>query len=177
MPDEKQFRLRLSGNGLNLDKVVPAETANQIVSLVLGTSANQAATETAQGVRANSLQRSPISVREFLLQHEAKRIPEQIATVALYLKNHRNTPVLTRKDLVKAFEDAQEPVPKNLARDLKWTVRIGWVAPKGGLKSTYYLTSAGEAAVGGKFPAEIRKATGVSSGRRRRGKVKGKAKP
>jgi hypothetical protein len=108
-------------------------------------------------------------VREFLLQQEAKRIPEQIATMALYLKNHRTTPIFTSKDLVKAFEDAQEPVPKNLPRDIRWTVRIGWIAPKVGLKNTYYLTSSGEAAVGAKFPPDVRRKTKVTpSGRRAR---------
>jgi hypothetical protein len=106
-------------------------------------------------------------VREFLLQQEAKRIPEQIATMALYLKNHRTTPVFTGKDLVKTFEDAQEPVPKNLSRDIGWTVRIGWIAPKLGMKNTYYLTSSGEAAVGAKFPPDVRKKTKASRSSRR----------
>jgi hypothetical protein len=110
-----------------------------------------------------------------MLQQEAKRIPEQIATMALYLKNHRNTAVFSSKDLIKTFEDAQEPVPKNLSRDIGWAVRIGWIAPKLGMKNTYYITSSGEAAVGAKFPADVRKKTKqTTSGRhkRKRRKVK-----
>jgi hypothetical protein len=89
-------------------------------------------------------------VREFLLQQEAKRIPEQIATMALYLKNHRTTPVFTGKDLVKGVRGCPGACSEEPLRDIGWTVRIGWIAPKLGLKNTYYLTSSGE--VGAKFP-------------------------
>jgi hypothetical protein len=107
------------------------------------------------------------SAREFLLQHEPKRIPEQIATLALYLKTHRNTAAFTNKDLIKTFEDAQEPGPKNLPRDIRWTIRNGWIARKSGMKDTYYLTGSGEEAVRGKFPPDVRKRTKHTPGRRR----------
>jgi hypothetical protein len=175
MAGEKGFRLKLTGDGISVDRTVSAEIAHQVVAIALG--APLAAPEPvrqssdgAPGIReapTGAAGRTAPSVREFLLQQEAKRIPEQIATMALYLKNHRTTPVFTRKDLVKTFEDAQEPVPKNLPRDIRWTVRIGWIAPKLGLKNTYYLTSSGEAAVGAKFPADVRRKTKVTpSGRR-----------
>lgn len=177
MAGEKGFRLKLTGEGISVDRTVTADVAHQIVAIALGAplapveSTRQGAdgTSTAREASAPAAGRTPPSVREFLPQQEAKRIPEQIATMALYLKNHRNTPVFTSKDLVKTFEDAQEPVPKNLPRDIGWTVRIGWIAPKVGMKNTYYLTSSGEAAVGAKFPADVRKKTkAASSGRRAR---------
>lgn len=178
MAAEKGFRLKLTGDGVSVDRTVSADVAHQIVAIALG-AALTAPEPVRQGsdgtsgtreVQAGVAGRTPPSVREFLLQQEAKRIPEQIATMALFLKNHRSTPVFTSKDLVKTFEDAQEPVPKNLPRDVKWAVRIGWIAPKAGLKNTYYLTSSGEAAVGAKFPAEVRQKTRVASSRRRGGK-------
>jgi hypothetical protein len=177
MAGEKGFQLKLTGDGISVDRTVSADIAHQIVTIVLGAplttpEAPRQSSDSAVGSREappGAAGRSAPSVREFLLQHEAKRIPEQIATMALYLKNHRNTPVFTSKDLIKTFEDAQEPVPKNLPRDIRWTVRIGWIAPKVGLKNTYYLTSSGEAAVGAKFPADIRRKTKVTpSGHRAR---------
>jgi|GraSoiStandDraft_41_1057321.scaffolds.fasta_scaffold241800_4 hypothetical protein len=179
---EKGFRLKLSGDGINVDRAVSAEVAQQIVAIALGTAPSvgqelgkQVAASVAQGLAAQaSAGRGSPSVREFLLQQEAKRIPEQITTIALFLKNHRNSAVFTKKDLVKAFEDAQEPVPKNLPRDIGWTVRVGWIAPKAGMKDTYYITGSGETAAGAKFPADVRRKTKqATSGRRvRRRKAK-----
>lgn len=176
MAGEKGFRLKLSGQGVSVDRVVSADVAHQIVAIALGASAvtvteplragSDSATTGGREAQPVTGRTAP-SVREFLLQQEAKRIPEQIASMALYLKNHRNTAVFTSKELVKAFEDAQEPVPKNLPRDVGWTVRIGWIAPKIGMKNTYYLTSSGEAAVGAKFPADVRRKTKAYSSSRR----------
>ena len=122
---EKGFRLKLSGDGINVDRAVSAEVAQQIVAIALGTAPSvgkelgkQVAASVAQGLAAQASAGcgSP-SVREFLLQQEAKRIPEQITTIALFLKNHRNSAVFTKKDLVKAFEDAQEPVSSEFRDD------------------------------------------------------------
>lgn len=178
---EKGFRLKLSGDGISVDRTVSAEVAQQIVAITLGTSPSvgqelgkQVAASVAQGLAQASGGRGSPSVREFLLQQEAKRIPEQITTIALYLKNHRNSAVFTKKDLVKAFEDAQEPVPQNLPRDIGWTVRVGWIAPKAGMKDTYYITGSGEAAVGAKFPSDVRRKTKQATSGRRARRRKGK---
>jgi hypothetical protein len=172
MGDEKGIRLKLIGQGVSVDRTVSVEVAQQIVAIALGATSAFSLGAGTQGTAGESKTgggRPPASVREFMLQQEAKRIPEQIATMALYLKNNRNTAVFSSKDLVKTFEDAQEPVPKNLSRDIGWAVRIGWIAPKVGMKNTYYITSSGEAAVGAKFPSEVRKKTKhMTSGRRTR---------
>lgn len=164
---------------MNLERTVTPEIAQHIVALVLGGTVPAGAEATA-GLRAGhalggagaGADRTPLSVREFLQQHEAKRIPDQIASIALYLKEHNNSPVFTKKDLVKGFEDAQEPVPKNLPRDVAWTVKIGWIAPKTGQRNSYYLTGTGEAAVKAKFPSDVRKKTKQNvSGHRKRKKT------
>ena len=102
---EKGFRLKLSGDGINVDRAVSAEVAQQIVAIALGTAPSvgqelgkQVAASVAQGLAAQSgAGRGTPSVREFLLQQEAKRIPEQITTIALFLKNHRNSRCSRRK--------------------------------------------------------------------------------
>ncbi len=177
MATEKSFRLKLTGEGMNLDRTVASEIAQHIVALVLRGTV-PAGSELAAGLRAAhayggaaaGTDKTTLSVREFLEQHQAKRIPEQIATIGLYLKMHNNAAVFTKKDLVKGFEDAQEPVPKNLPRDVAWTVKIGWVAPKSGQKNSYYLTGTGEAAVKAKFPPDVRHKTKQNVSRRRKRK-------
>jgi hypothetical protein len=175
MATEKGFRLKLTGEGMNLDRAVAPDIAQHIVALVLGGSA-PAGSELQSALRppGSGTDRATLSVREFLEQSQAKRIPEQIATIGLYLKTHNNAAVFSRKDLIKGFEDAQEPVPKNLPRDAAWAVKIGWIAPKSGQKNSYYLTGTGEAAVRAKFPAEVRKKTKQNVSARRRRKKRGK---
>jgi hypothetical protein len=116
------------------------------------------------------------SLREFLTTHEPKRIPEQIVTIACFLKTRRKKASFTKEDLIKCFEEAEEGVPKNLVRDIKWTVKIGWIAPKTDQADAYYLTKTGQEAVNQKFPAEIRKKTKISKGGRKK-KNPAKASP
>lgn len=170
MDKQVTYTLKLSGEGLSLERGIDPEIAHTIVRLVFGGGAPvsqiplppiqpqtfaAAAPSPSLAVAGNP----PLSVREFLEAHNAKRIPEQIATIALFLKQHQNALTFTRKDLVKAFEDAQEPAPKNLPRDIAWTTKIGWIAPKSGEKKSLYLTGTGESAVKAKFPDEVKKKT------------------
>ncbi|MDD5707770.1 MAG: hypothetical protein PHR35_17760, partial [Kiritimatiellae bacterium] len=163
MDKQVAYRLKLSGEGLDLERDVAPETAHAIVRLVFGGPLVQAATGAAPAQPLVTLPQPPLaapaapavaalSVREFMETHNAKRIPEQIATIALFLKQHENLPVFGRKDLVRSFEAAQEPVPKNLPRDIAWTVKNAWIAPKSGAKKSFYLTGTGESAVTAKFP-------------------------
>lgn len=175
MAKTPSIRLRLSGQGIQIDKEVSSTQAHQIVALILGTTQPSSASSDSgkasvphDTMPAGSTTSISPSVREFLLQQEAKRIPEQITSIGAWLKTHRNVAVFTRKDLVKGFEDAQEPVPKNLARDINWTVRIGWIAPKSGQKNAYYVTALGDTAVGAKFPRDIKQKTRVTAGNRRK---------
>ena len=149
---------------MTLDRTVTPELAQSIVALVLGGGAADAG---ATGVGGD---RTPLSVREFLVQHQAKRIPEQIACIGLYFKEHNKASVFAKKELVKAFEDAQEPVPKNLSRDIQWTVKNGWIAPKTGHKSAYYLTGTGETAAKANFPPDVREKTKQKASARRKRK-------
>lgn len=183
MDKQVTYRLKLSGEGLDLERDVAPETAHAIVRLVFGGPVVQpqgVAAVAAMPVAPQATLVTPVpvapgaalSVREFLETHNAKRIPEQIATIGLFLKQHENLPVFGRKDLVRSFEAAQEPVPKNLPRDIAWTVKNGWIAPKSGSKKAYYLTGTGESAVTAKFPDEVKKRTKISPRTRKQRKPK-----
>jgi hypothetical protein len=180
MDKQVTYALKLSGEGLNLERNIDPEVAHTIIRLVFGggTSAPLIAPTPAPVQSIGALPTvaapaaagsPPLSVREFLEAHNAKRIPEQIATIALFLKQHQNAPAFTSKDLVKGFENAQEPAPKNLPRDIAWTTKIGWIAPKSGEKKTFYLTGTGESAVKAKFPEDVKKRTKLPRAARKSG--------
>jgi len=151
MTKAKGFRVRLTGDGLNLNQSVSAEVAQSIVALVLGGSV-PAATGAGNATRESGPGGEPggggqRSIREFLIECQPKRAPDQIATIALFFKSFKMLSKFTKSQLIEGFEEALEPVPKNLPRDIQWAARIGWIAPKSGEKGTYYLTSSGEEAV------------------------------
>jgi hypothetical protein len=182
MAKSDTYKLKLSGEGLQLEQEISSDVAHSIVRFVFGGGIPAVTAKTSISATplipssplpaSNSGEVAALSVREFLEAHSAKRIPEQIATIALYLKLYQSSPVFGSKDLIRNFEDAQEPVPGNLSRDIAWATKIGWIAPKSGAKKIYYLTGTGETAVNSKFPEDVKKKTKVSFRPRKKQKSK-----
>ena len=112
-----------------------------------------------------------MSVREFADEYEPKRVPDKIASFALYLREHRNTREFKREEIVSLFQESAEPVPKNIGRDLKWTQSIGWIAISHTDRQAFYLTNRGEEAVKNHFSKEVVAKTRLApaTGRRRNG--------
>lgn len=156
--EEEGFKVRLEGPGLTIDREISKAVADQIV-LVLVT--GQAPVAPRGGVgnparhHAPAHQHGDLSIREFLDECEAKRCPDKIAAIGVYLADNESRPDFKRDDLVQQFEAAHEPVPKNLSRDIKWTARAGWIAPRSGSKDTYYVTKSGREAVAAHFSKEV----------------------
>ena len=74
----------------------------------------------------------------------ARRSPDKIVAMACYWKRERKVKFFSRKELVVAFEEMGEPVPKNLSRDIGWAKKLNWLTGKVGEKGYYYLTRKGE---------------------------------
>lgn len=174
------YKVKLTGPGISIEKEVPEQVAHKIAFAVLGPIqgggklAAPAGGATEEGADDSDPSSPGESAREYLLHYAARRIPEQIATLAYFMKKSRKSDLWNRKELVAAFEEAKEAVPKNLSRDINWTIKIGWIAPKSGQEDTFYLTGPGIKAVETKFPDELRKKTKVSRGGRK-SKTKAKA--
>lgn len=162
MAAQKGYHVKLTGQGMRIDREVSAEVAHRIVAFVMGVEGSELGAAAPlfpkpgeTGTQSGGTgEKPPVSVREYFSQHEAKKIPQQIATIGMYLKAHSGKVAFTKKDLVQGFEDAQEPGPKNLPRDISLTVSKGWIAPKVGQKNTYYVTGTGEDSVRNKFKSD-----------------------
>jgi len=175
MADSGTYSIKIEGNGLSLDREVAKEIGDKIVVLVLtgGQHSYQPTTQHPNNqqplVQPNSQPLSPaetpiqenqnLSLREFLDSCQAKRNPDKIAAIGYYNKTYLNQDVFTRDDIIAGFESAAELVPKNPSRDIKWTLKSGWIAPKVGAKDKYYITNTGTQAVEGKFPKDMLKRT------------------
>jgi len=181
MSDEDRYTVKIEGLGLSLEREVSRQIGDQVVVLMLtGTTGPtaaispnrdrpRAAAHAAPAGQVHPAHPDPAtSVREYLDETGAKRIPDKITAIGLYLKEHSQQAEFTRDDVVTGFEGAAESVPKNLNRDIKWTLKAGWIAEKTGKKGQYYVTKSGKTAVEQSFPKElVKKTQGLMPGGKR----------
>ncbi len=175
MTENSTYKISIEGAGLSLEREVPKDIGEQVVVLLLtGTAAVPQAAQPATGAglptptMAQRTHTAPpqktnphpdTSIREFLDSSGAKRVPDKITAIGQYLKTHNHQMDFDKNDLILHFESAAEAVPKNISRDLKWTLKAGWIALKSGSKDRYYVTNSGKTAVEQKFSKDIVKKT------------------
>jgi len=168
------FKIKLTGQGLNLERDVTEALANKVVLLVLGGGQNseddidEKSDSTEEMSRPSQLTskkgKSP-SLREFIDAHQVKRIPDWIAAIGCYLHEHRQIAEFKRNTLEEAFSEAHEPVPGNLSRDIGNAAKYGWIASKPGDKRSYYVTASGITATRNNF---VEAPKGKAGNRRRK---------
>lgn len=178
----QQYKVTIQGPALSVEMTdVPKAICDQITLLILtGGAAVPAPYNAPAGATAT---RGPVvsggapvahagqghaelSLREFLDEKEPKRGPDKITAIGLYLKEHRGQDTFSSAELEQAFQSASEPVPANMPRDIKWTVKTGWIAPSRDAKGRYYVTNTGRTAAQKKFPKDVVKKTRLSNGRK-----------
>ncbi len=151
MPDT-DFTIKLDGSGLKLDQKVSKELANRIVMLVL----SDGKTGDQNDAEPDRLERTPsrksgsgrtLSLREYINQHEAKKITQQMTAIGAYYQEKNNLQYFTRAELNGGFEEAKLQPPANPSRDIARTIGEGWIAPKSDADDQYYVTGTGESAL------------------------------
>lgn len=188
MSGSKGYKITVEGQGLSLDREVSKEIGEKVVVLLLTGASLPAGDARAsvsndptadaqpgvqphplasgQGQAPNQPNAGNLSIREFLDSCMAKRAPDKIVTIGVYLRN-QGKHEFDRSDIVASLEHAAEQVPKNLSRDLKWTQKAGWIAPKTGTKDKYYVTNTGNTALLQKFSREVvQKTRGFTTAKR-----------
>ncbi len=180
MKKADSYHLKLTGNGVEIERDVPEPTAKRIIVMVMtGGLLNEAITanpvrpsgggilEEGERTPGADGDRPKLSLVEYIKEHGPKRNPDIIATIASYQKKYFNKRWFSSADMTAAFADASEPGPKNMSRDMKWTAKLGWIAPQPGKKNMYYITTSGEDAVRQKFPADLIRKTAQPRGRKK----------
>ena len=183
MKERENYSVELTGPGLNLKRELTETNAHELLIWLLKGGKLQA---TGQGVVPSGMIHSPpaattgatsntqsasgalMSVREFMEQYEPKRVPDKIACFGLYLRAHRNQKEFSKTDVVSLFQEAADPLPKNLGRDLRWTQSIAWIAPSPSNRENFYVTKKGEDAILNRFPKEMLAKTRLSPAPQRR---------
>jgi hypothetical protein len=176
----QQYKVTIQGPGLSVEMTdVPKAICDKITVLILtGGAAIPAGPLGAETIRTPvgaagatgshaALSSNPeLSLREFLDELEPKRGPDKITAIGLYLKDHHSQDTFSSADLEQGFQEASEPVPSNMPRDIKWTVKTGWIAPARDAKGRYYVTKTGSSAAQKKFSKDVVKKTRLAGGRK-----------
>jgi hypothetical protein len=172
MTRQSNFKLILKGPGVTIDQAISKDLADQIALMIFTHGKVDVSVSSAVKIKQDggaSLQSAKtedpeLSLREFLDACEAKRNVEIIAAIGAFLKEHQGKTSFTKADVVAGFEDASEPAPRNIQRDIGWTIKTGWIAHKSDDKNAYYVTKSGNDAIKAKFPVDLKKKTQVRKG-------------
>jgi hypothetical protein len=179
-PAPKSYKLSLTGDGLSVEREVTEDVALQILAAVMGGAA-PAARQHHAGGRASGRHQAPsvplatvgttpgrLSLREYLLQVEAKRNVDKILAIAAFLREQRGLETFDSAAIKKEFRNAGEAVPGNFPRDFRWAITAGWIAAADDVPGEYYITTTGDKALEAKFSADVKKASPAGKSRRRR---------
>ena len=168
MASESVYKVTIEGDGLIFEREISKEFGEKTLILILSGGNQSVLAPNLFGTSSSQEEKPPLhkppsdkSVREFLDDHNAKRNPDMITTLGLYLHDHNQQKSFTKKDILNAFEAAAEPAPKNFARDFRWAIKIGWVAERRDMKDNYFVTASGKNAVNTSFPDDLIKKTRV----------------
>lgn len=162
MTDDKTYLITLKGKGMNLEnEEIDALQAAKIFVIVQQNSfENNSDLSTANGDRSQSLKvldasgilTPSISVREYLIDSEAKTNPQKILIFAMYLKEMAGNESFSIEEVKSLFRKAAEIVPKNFFRDVRASVKNGWITEES--RGIYYVTSTGIGVAQSKFKSQ-----------------------
>lgn len=183
--DVGSYHVTLNGGGLALDREINEQQAWSVLAIVFGQQIAERPTDlprqehkTIQGTEKDQGdgrddQRPPtepnikLSVGEFLRKCQAKRNPDKITAIGVYLLDQMAFSTFTRDDVKQQFQKAGESIPGNYSRDFTIAVASKWLSED--IDGTgYYVTQTGRTAVDQRFPAESRKTFSSAASRKRK---------
>lgn len=169
-----EYDLKLTGAGISIARKISQDVALQIIAAIMGgvPPSHVAQTHAPQQVvpEAKPATGRTVAIREFLNQSGAKRNPDKITAIAIYLRSHLNRETFSRDDIKGWFRKAGEPVPANYSRDFSAALSTGWIAEDHTTSGEYYVTNSGLQAMESGFQTKLtstnrrRKRTGQRNG-------------
>ena len=168
--DEELYTVSIRGNGIEVEKSVPAQVARQVINAVMGGALSDSTLVSGKGVGGISGASSGIrrsSLREFLEESQARRNPDKITAIAEYLFQFEEIELFTRDDIRGRFRPSGEAAPANFPRDFTWAAKNGWIAEDPKSPGSFYVTQKGRNAIENKFSSEVKKGTPQPAARRR----------
>lgn len=165
---KRGYIFTLKGEGIDFAGDITHVTARSILDLILGNGLSGPSDRVlirSEATPAKNLPRK--SLREFLNEHGAKRIPEKIVAIGEYLTTNGATD-FSKDEVLMQFRIAREAMPGNFPRDFSWAIATGWIAEDANNPARFYVTHSGKQAVERSFSGEVTKNSGFRTVRRKR---------
>lgn len=172
---EELYTVSIKGNGVVVEKSVPAEVARRVINALMAGAFSESASmsgKRSDAASATGSEARRISLREFLEESSARRNPDKIITIAEFVRQFEDKELFTREDIRGRFRLAGEAAPANFPRDFTWAVKNGWIAEDAKSPNSFYVTQTGRNAIANRFSSEVKKGTPQPTARRRPRKAK-----
>jgi len=174
------YQVSIKGPGIAVSKAVDSSIALQIVTTLIDPGTHgfapqvpQAVAPTPSPTAAPAFTRPPdaTSIGEYIESLEARRNPDKIVAIGLYIKKYQGNNTFVKEDLKRYFQQAGETPPANINRDVRATLAAKWIAPAtdpNAEPNTYWVTNKGAQAAAQHFSAEVQKTAPTKRTVRRR---------
>lgn len=150
-PDEPMYKLSLKGKGIIVEQDVSADVAKDIIAVVMGGATGPRTNRGGTVARASGTG-SNVSIREFIDDAGARKNPQIVSAIGLYLTDVDGQDRFTRPEVKAKFSQAGEPTPANISRDVALAATSGWIAEDP--RNQFYVTDTGRRAIEAKFEGQ-----------------------
>jgi hypothetical protein len=142
--DEKdEYRIKLTGQGMSMERAVTQEMARRITNLVMGGSVGQQ--DDVMELSENADIGSGITAKAFMTAKRPKTDIERIACLAFYLSHHKNIPQFKTRQLTDLNIAAAQPKLSNASFAARNAVSQEYLSLAGGGRKQ--ITARGEVLV------------------------------
>jgi len=141
----KQYHIKISGPGVNLDTMIDAPTARVLMQIVMG-----GLTEPSAGVPP-AAQQQTMPLRDFVASSGAKTVAAQILAIAAFVCMTERRDEFTRGEIGDKFTLAGLAQPADLAGAFQAAADNGWIGEDPRALGHFFITKGGHQALREKF--------------------------
>lgn len=150
----EKVKISIQGGGLSYQGELDQKVAGQIVALCLSSMVSQDGSQAYPEVISKNPNATE-SASEYYNRYSPTRNPDKILTLAGYIKNVRGSDSFHPNEIKSLLRDVAEVLPANFTRDIKSTIKLGWIAPDPAKKKNFYVTNTGFKILLEGFPKEL----------------------
>jgi hypothetical protein len=141
----KQYQVKISGPGVNVDTMTDGPTARALMEIIMSGS-----TEPPTMIPTAGPQQT-MTLREFVDSSGAKNTAAQILAIAEFVRMTERKDEFTHDEIGSKFGLAGLTPPTNLARDFQTAADYGWIAEDPRALGHFFITAKGHEALRDKF--------------------------
>lgn len=140
----KQYHVKISGPGVNVDTMTDETTARALMQTVMG-GLTEPLSEAPPGARQQT------SLGDFVSSSGARTMPAQILAIAAFVCMTERKDEFTREEIGTKFADAGLAPPKDLEQEFQAAANYGWIGEDPRALGHFFITKGGHEALRAKF--------------------------